>query len=584
MASRVEIEVVAVDKASKAFGDISKGILEMGGGASKLGLAFSIAATAVAAFSKAFEYGKMAAGNERLMDSGEQLAASYGQSMDTIISKVREASLGTVSDMDIIASANKAMMLGVGGNAEQLANLMEIAALRGRAMGISTSQAFDDMARGIGRMSPMILDNLGIILDAKKTYGDYAESIGKSSNELTRAEKIQALLNKVIEEGNKQLAATGGLIKDNASAYEKFGAELTNTKNYLIATTSEMARFADMGGDALITFRELADNGLGYGGDKLNAWSLLVGVAEKRVALMNSEIENQNSLISNSTNGYIAMAESLSGVTYGLEDTDEAMKLMSTTNMGLLSSVKTIQAATDSYEASLSTLTTETGMLERQQAAMGTRTAANAAEWDALSQKMWENNLAASQLARDNELAMKKIAADLYIAKLSVDGLTDAEYKLAIQALITSGQIDQATADMAMNFEQNLKPEVIKTKDEVRTLGNLAKSLATDYFMNFVASLSVNYSGSGGGGANPALYSSVEDNSDSPYTAPTEDYVPGPTQGFAGMSGGGKGGGSTSGGAVVINYSPVLSTMSRDEMQNILLPFIIEGIRQANLR
>jgi hypothetical protein len=54
--------------------------------------------------------------------------------------------------------------------------------------------------------------------------------------------------------------------------------------------------------------------------------------------------------------------------------------------------------------------------------------------------------------------------------------------------------------------------------------------------------------------------------------------------GFAGMSGGGKGGGGTSGGAVVINYSPVLSTMSRDEMQNILLPFIIEGIRQANLR
>jgi len=289
--------------------------------------------------------------------------------------------------------------------------------------------------------------------------------------------------------------------------------------------------------------------------------------------------------VGSATVSYTAWAESLSNTNTELGMTDEAMKTMSSTNLGLLSSVKTIQAATDSYEQSLSTLTTETGMLERQQAAMGTRTAENAGEWDALSQKIWENNLSTQQLARDNELAMKKIAADLYIAKLSVGGLDDAEYDLAIQALITSGQIDQATADMARNFEQNLTPEVIKTKGEVRTLGNLAKGLATDYFMNFVANLSVNYSGSGGGGASPAPYSSVEDNSDSPYTAPYEDYVPGPTQGFAGMSGGGRGGStSNTGGGVVINYSPVLSTMSRDEMQNILLPFILEGIRQANLR
>ena len=41
-----------------------------------------------------------------------------------------------------------------------------------------------------------------------------------------------------------------------------------------------------------------------------------------------------------------------------------------------------------------------------------------------------------------------------------------------------------------------------------------------------------------------------------------------------------------SGGGTVINltYAPAFSAATRDEMQNILLPFIIEGIRQANLR
>ena len=36
--------------------------------------------------------------------------------------------------------------------------------VRGRAMGLSTTQAFGDIVTGIGRMSPLILDNLGICL------------------------------------------------------------------------------------------------------------------------------------------------------------------------------------------------------------------------------------------------------------------------------------------------------------------------------------------------------------------------------------------------------------------------------------
>ena len=188
--------------------------------------AIGMVTTAVTLMVGAYNLGEIGAQNTRLMESGETLARSYGDSLDNIISKVNEASLGTVSNMSIIESSNKAMMLGVSGSAEQLASLMEIAALRGRAMGISTTQAFDDMVRGIGRMSPMILDNLGIVVDAEGTYGAYAQSIGKSSSELTRSEKIQALLNKVIEEGNELLDDAGGLVDDNAAKYERLEARV----------------------------------------------------------------------------------------------------------------------------------------------------------------------------------------------------------------------------------------------------------------------------------------------------------------------------------------------------------------------
>ncbi len=293
---------------------------ELGGmeiSAAALGQSVSIVTVGVGAMVAAFKFGEIAAGNERLIESGQHLAESYGESLDNIVAKVKEASLGTVSDMDIIASANKAMMLGVGGDAEQLAKLMEIAAFRGRAMGITTAQAFDDMARGIGRMSPMILDNLGIIVDAKTTYGNYAESIGKSASELTRAEKIQALLNKVLEEGNKQLDDAGGLVEDNATKYERFNAELENTKNYLLENTIQMSRFADMGGDLMVSFRNLADNGIGYGNDKLNLWSLFLDFGASRVANMKEEIASQtdSAIVS-----YTAWAQSIEATAQNMQD------------------------------------------------------------------------------------------------------------------------------------------------------------------------------------------------------------------------------------------------------------------------
>ncbi len=306
---QVAADIGGLETSAKNAGDgVGSANAEMAGmgmTAEGLGIAIGIVTAGVTAMVAAFEFGEIAAGNDRLIASGQKLAAGYGESLDTIISKVREASLGTVSDMDIITSANKAMMLGVGGNAEQLANLMEIAAFKGRAMGISTSQAFDDMARGVGRMSPMILDNLGIIVDAKTTYGNYAESIGKSASELTRAEKIQALLNKVLTEGNAQLEANGGLVEDNASKYERWNAELENTKNFLLEDFLQMSRLADMGSDLLISFRDLADNGIGYASGELNPFSLFMEWGASRVALMNERVDS-------ATTSYTAMAQAFS--------------------------------------------------------------------------------------------------------------------------------------------------------------------------------------------------------------------------------------------------------------------------------
>lgn len=175
---------------------------------------------------------------QRIEEASGSLAASMGADMDEILSALRGASLGMVSDFDLMQAASRAMMLGVSADAGQLSQLMEVAAIRGRAMGLSTTQAFNDIVTGIGRASPLILDNLGIVVDAEANYQAYADSIGKTSEELSKAEKTQALLNGVLESSKGLLESTGGLTVDNAGKWEQLHAA---QKNYFDMLKSDLA-------------------------------------------------------------------------------------------------------------------------------------------------------------------------------------------------------------------------------------------------------------------------------------------------------------------------------------------------------
>jgi hypothetical protein len=96
-------------------------------------------------------------------------------------------------------SVNKAVALGVGNNMEDLARLLEIARVKGQALGVDTTQAFNDMVTGIGRGSPLILDNLGIIT---KGWAEEAEATGQAMD-------AQFIMNKILADGAVELANIG---------------------------------------------------------------------------------------------------------------------------------------------------------------------------------------------------------------------------------------------------------------------------------------------------------------------------------------------------------------------------------------
>jgi hypothetical protein len=185
------------------------------------------------AASAAFEMAKLGAGAERMETAFTDLASQAGGSADEMLAALQRATEGTVSNAALISSANRGILLGLGANAEQWEDLAEVARYRSRAMGISMTQALNDIVTGLGRESRLILDNLGIIVDVEKVTSDYAATLGTTADKLTETQRKQALLNSVIEDGKAKIEASGGLTKDAADEVEALGAAWANLKEEL---------------------------------------------------------------------------------------------------------------------------------------------------------------------------------------------------------------------------------------------------------------------------------------------------------------------------------------------------------------
>src|SRR5436190_13615648 len=144
----VESDLKGLDKAA---GSIAGGLSGLAGAAGIAG----VAALGTAAAGAAVDMARGAAEAERLGTAFDTLASQAGESGDAMLAAMQTAAQGTISNTELMASANRAMLLGVADSAGEMAQLLEVASARGKAMGESTAQAFSDLVTGIGRMSPL---------------------------------------------------------------------------------------------------------------------------------------------------------------------------------------------------------------------------------------------------------------------------------------------------------------------------------------------------------------------------------------------------------------------------------------------
>lgn len=190
---------------------------------------------AIAKLDQFFTFANKATGVARGFES---LTARINETSESMLAKLRPASRGLISDMDLMQQTNTALLLGIPATADTMAELTEGAIALGKAMGIDARFAMESLITGIGRQSRLFLDNLGIVVKVDEANRRYAESLGITTAELTDAQKKLAFFEETVAKVRERQAQLG-------EQTDTLAEQWTRVKNAIANTTAEAARFAN---------------------------------------------------------------------------------------------------------------------------------------------------------------------------------------------------------------------------------------------------------------------------------------------------------------------------------------------------
>ena len=204
----------ATSNSTKAFSKMSQGM------DSGLVPAYAALASNVFAITAAFGALQRAAQFEQLTKGLETLGTASGTALKTISANLQEATGHALSLEEAMRATALATSAGFG--ADTLERLGDVAKNASIALGRDTVDSLQRLTRGAIKLEPELLDELGIMVRLDDATAEFAATLGKTANELTLAEKRQAFMNKVLEQGEKKFGALSDAV--DASPYDKLAA------------------------------------------------------------------------------------------------------------------------------------------------------------------------------------------------------------------------------------------------------------------------------------------------------------------------------------------------------------------------
>ena len=236
------------------------------GGSSGLVAAYATLAANVFAASAAFLALRNAAQFEQLQQGIEQLGAQSGRTLSVMAQGLRDVTGGAISAQQAMTGAALGVSGGFGG--PELEGLAKIARGASITLGRDLADAFDRLTRGAIKLEPEILDELGIMVRLDEAVENYAAQVGKTAGALSQAERRQAFMNAILEQGEQKFGAIAEAVEP--TAYDKLGATFADLTKDIFSFVNET-----LGLEKLVGF--LAENVVILAGVMVMFGSTIVG-------------------------------------------------------------------------------------------------------------------------------------------------------------------------------------------------------------------------------------------------------------------------------------------------------------------
>lgn len=165
------------------------------------------------------------------------------------LADAKTATAGMVSTAALQKSM--ALMSSFGIPMERFAESMELVQKMAIRTGQSAEYLSQSFSTGISRLSPKILDNLGIQISLKDAYEAFAQSVGKATTELTKEEQTAAVLNATLKDLKKN--TEGVSLTGVAGTAARFDAKIENAKNEVKGWLALQMDFLDSLGEGVGT-------------------------------------------------------------------------------------------------------------------------------------------------------------------------------------------------------------------------------------------------------------------------------------------------------------------------------------------
>jgi lambda family phage tail tape measure protein len=163
-----------------------------------------------------------AADTSNMIQGMNQLGAVTGLALGSIAKNLMTATDGAISMREAMEATTKGTAAGLSG--KQMEQLGQVANKASKALGVAMPDAISRLTRGISKLEPELLDELGLFTKIGPATEDYARSIGKTAAQLSDFERRQAFANAVLKEGIDKFNS----IDIPANPYDKLLASLKN--------------------------------------------------------------------------------------------------------------------------------------------------------------------------------------------------------------------------------------------------------------------------------------------------------------------------------------------------------------------